>query len=93
MAISEESRHTLYTRLQAVLGHEAAATLMAHLPPVGWADVATKHDLAALEGVLRSDVEALLHRELRDLFQKFIFANFTLMATLVGLTYAAVRLG
>jgi hypothetical protein len=36
MAISEESRHHLYCRLDAVLGPEEAATLMEHLPPVGW---------------------------------------------------------
>jgi tetrahydromethanopterin S-methyltransferase subunit G len=45
MAISEEGRHQLYNRLDEVLGSAEAATLMAHLPPVGWADVATKHDL------------------------------------------------
>jgi hypothetical protein len=49
MAISEESRHQLHNKLDEVLGPAEAATLMAHLPPIGWADVATKHDLAALE--------------------------------------------
>ena len=45
MAISEQHRHALYQRLEEVLGVEEAATLMEHLPPVGWADVATKRDL------------------------------------------------
>jgi hypothetical protein len=45
MAISEESRHRLFRRLEEVLGESAAALLMEYLPPVGWADVATKHDL------------------------------------------------
>ena len=49
MAVDERSRHELYRRLEEVLGPEAATTLIEHLPPVGWADVATKHDLAALE--------------------------------------------
>ena len=49
MAITEETRHHLYQRLEEALGPEEASTLMEHLPPVGWADVATKHDLDHLE--------------------------------------------
>jgi len=49
MAVDERSRHELYRRLEEVLGTEAATTLIEHLPPVAWADVVTKHDLAALE--------------------------------------------
>ena len=48
MAISEESRHHLYQRLEEVLGPAEATVLMEHLPPVGWADVATKRDLDVL---------------------------------------------
>lgn len=48
MAIDERARHELHRKLEEVLGAEEAATLMAHLPPVGWADVATKQDLAQL---------------------------------------------
>lgn len=49
MAVDERSRHELDRRLEEVLGSEAATTLIEHLPPVGWADVATKQDLAQLE--------------------------------------------
>ena len=49
MALDERARHELFLRLQQVLGAEQADTLMELLPPVGWADVAIKHDLAALE--------------------------------------------
>jgi len=49
MAVDERSRHELYRRLEEVLGADAASTLIEHLPPVGWADVATKNDLAGLE--------------------------------------------
>ena len=55
MAISEETRHHLYRRLEEALGPEEASTLMEHLPPVGWADVATKHDL----DVIRDDLVRL----------------------------------
>ncbi len=49
MVVDERSRHELYRRLEEVLGPEAATTLIEHLPPVGGADVATKHDLASLK--------------------------------------------
>ncbi|MGC8627359.1 MAG: hypothetical protein ACP5VR_07360 [Acidimicrobiales bacterium] len=38
----------MYNRLAEVLGPEDAVTLMEHLPPVGWADVATKRDIDVL---------------------------------------------
>ncbi|MBK5222435.1 MAG: hypothetical protein JJE52_06105 [Acidimicrobiia bacterium] len=49
MAITEPKRHKLYQHLTDVLGPEEADTLMEHLPPVGWANVATKDDLARLD--------------------------------------------
>lgn len=59
MAITEEARHHLYRRLEEVLGPEEASTLMEHLPPVGWADVATKHDLDHLAEVLGMRIDHL----------------------------------
>jgi hypothetical protein len=55
MSTDERARHELHGRLDDVLGPDEATTLMSYLPPVGWADVATKHDL----GVLRRDVDRL----------------------------------
>ncbi len=49
MVVDERSRHEMYRKLEEVLGPDAATTLIEHLPPGGWASVATKHDLAALE--------------------------------------------
>ncbi len=57
MAVTEESRHRMYQRLSEVLGAEEATTLMEHLPPVGWADVATKRDLDTSVAATRHDVE------------------------------------
>ena len=59
MVLDERSRHNLYLRLEEALGPEAAATLMEHLPPLGWADVATKRDLDALEQRIELRFEAL----------------------------------
>jgi hypothetical protein len=48
VAITEQSRHQLYKHLEELMGAEDASVLMEHLPPVGWADVATKRDLDML---------------------------------------------
>ncbi len=55
MSIDERRRHALYERLDELLDGEHADTLMELLPPVGWADVVTKSDLA----VVKSDIAAL----------------------------------
>ena len=47
--IDERTRHEMYLGLEENLGPDVADTLMKLLPLVGWADVATKHDLAAFE--------------------------------------------
>lgn len=58
MALSEESRHALHNKLDTVLGPDEAATLMEHLPPVGWAELATKQDLNALEAASNRKIDA-----------------------------------
>ncbi|CAN5571197.1 hypothetical protein BH20ACT2_BH20ACT2_03410 [soil metagenome] len=59
MAITEKGRKNMYQRLEQVLGEEDAAMLMEHLPPVGWADVATKQDLVALKHEMASRFDAM----------------------------------
>jgi hypothetical protein len=55
--MTEHARHRLYQRLGEVLGEEQALTLMEHLPPVGWADVATKQDVEHAIVMVRADME------------------------------------
>ena len=56
MSITEASRFQLRTAIGQILSEEAADTLMELLPPVGWADVATKTDLQHLRDELKADM-------------------------------------
>ena len=67
MAISEETRHQLFQRLEEVLGPEEATTLTEHPPPVGWADVATKRDIDALRVATKRDIDAVAFATQRDI--------------------------
>ena len=69
MVVDDRTRLNLHRRLEDVLGSEEADTLMAHLPPVTWHDVATKDDLRVLEASLRAEmrvVSAELRTELAN---------------------------
>lgn len=59
MSITEASRFQLRTAIGQILSEEAADTLMELLPPVGWADVATKTDLQHLRDELKGDIQNL----------------------------------
>ena len=83
MQIDERSRREMYERLEAVLGATTADALMEHLPPVGWADVATKTDLSVLEHRLLAQV----HREITRVIMWFV----PTMLSGVGLAFAAAR--
>jgi hypothetical protein len=85
MAVDERSRHLLHRRLDEVLGPPESTTLMEHLPPVGWADVATKADLAALEQRLEAKIEAIVHRELHRHLQVITGIVLVALVAMIGL--------
>ena len=47
MALTHTQRTSMFNTLAEVMGNEDAETLMEHLPPSGWDNVATKDDLRA----------------------------------------------
>jgi hypothetical protein len=79
----------MYARLEAVLGEEDAAMPMEHLPPVGWADVATKQDLV----MVRSDLERGIAQLESRIIRTIVFAMLASNTTLAALAFGAARLG
>lgn len=59
MTITDADRFQLHQCLIDTLGEKEAATLMEHLPPVGWAEVATKTDLDHLRFATATDIGRL----------------------------------
>ena len=106
MAVDERARHDLHGRLDDVLGREEATTLMSLLPPVGWADVATKHDLDSLRIELRAEIGQLrgelrgeigqlrgeFHRDLAALTRTLMISMLTTVIAVAGLAFGAARL-
>ena len=93
MQIDERTRHEMYLGLEEKLGTAVADALMAHLPPIGWADVATKHDLEELERRMelrfqRMDerIDARIHAEINRLL-------LVLMPTIISSLGLALAIG
>lgn len=59
MAISEAQRFEMHLGLRNTLGDVVANSLMEHLPPSGWSDVARTADLNRLETEMREGFKSL----------------------------------
>ena len=106
MAIDEHSRHELFSRLEQVLGFKHATVLMEHLPPVGWADVATKRDLDHLEERLDARIDlvdarletteqrllATFRAEMNAQTRTMVFSMTAALAAMAAVAFAAARL-
>ena len=49
MAVTERQRHELFKWFEEQMGEERASTMIELMPPTGFAELATKQDLAELE--------------------------------------------
>jgi len=56
MAVTERRRHELFKWFEEQMGEERASTMIELMPPTGFAELATKQDLAELEVSLTKSV-------------------------------------
>lgn len=107
MPITEEVRHRIYETFRASFGDEVANGLMEMFPPVGWADVATNHDVVrelsivdARVGqrieVLRGEVHQLrgdFHQGLREQTNRFLAWMFAVAGLGIAVSNTLARVG
>jgi len=61
MAVTERQRHELFKWFEEQMGEERAATMIELMPPTGFAELATKQDLAEVQlSLTRSFITWLL---------------------------------
>jgi len=59
MPTSESDRLEMHLKLRAVLGDKVADTVMEHLPPAGWTDVARQSEMIARFEAMDSRFQAV----------------------------------
>ena len=64
---SEAERFTLHQTLRGLMPEAVADTLMSHLPPAGWSDIARKSDIEELRVATKHDIDALRDATKHDL--------------------------
>jgi len=82
MSVDERKRHQLYNSVVEKLGQEEADILMAHLPPGGYSNLATKQDLLQLKGELKS-----------FMLWTILTVNLVLAGVFAGIAFGAAGLG
>ena len=68
MATTEQERLEMHLGLRRALGENVANTLMEHLPPSGWGDVARKHDITMALDMINLRIDGVERRI--DLIEK-----------------------
>ena len=91
MSVTEYERNQLFAWFEEHMGKERAATMMSLLPPVGWADVATKRDLEVMAerigariDLIEASVKADLHELRSDLQRTFVMWIFAAQGAVIA---------
>ena len=66
MTIAESRRFVLQRALRDQFGASVADTLMEHLPPTGWGDVARQSDIESLRVNLKNEINVLVTEKLNS---------------------------
>ena len=88
VSVSESQRHQVVQWFEEAMGPERAAVIMEMLPPVGWADLATKDDVRVLGVELRGELQLGFAKQQRSFFLSVLASN----ATVAGVVLAAAQL-
>ena len=94
MSVDERARHRLYRRLEQILGSEEAGTLMDHLPPTGFADLATRDGVLALRSELVARIDGIEHRltaTMEQLARRLVMWTSSMVLAASALAFAAGR--
>ena len=94
MSVSEAQRFDMQVGLRSHLGDDVANTLMEHLPPSGWSDVARKHDIDTIHIEL-SNIKRDLSRingTLKIIIGSMITVSAAIIVLLIQLTITVSQL-
>ena len=78
MVVTEAQRFEMHFQLRNHLGDTVADTLVEHLPPTGWGDVARKSDIDHLDSRLRALGAGMW--AMTSIFSACFIALFTILA-------------
>jgi len=85
MVLDEARRHDLHDAARRAFGARAGDALMELLPPVGWADVATKRDLE----VLGIEIRAAITDAVRGAEHRILMWMFTTVLAGIAISVTA----
>lgn len=98
MTVSEAQRFEMHLGLRNILGDEVANSLMEHLPPSGWSDVARTGDIDRLEARidrLEADMKEgfqSVRSSMRVMVGSFVAVSMGIIVMLVQLNQTISRL-